>query len=302
MKSNTVILCHPACTGGSLIYRLIKQTFGFVGVSEVSPSWPSQKRVFNPIDPVAQLFQDGHMDTETFASEFFSRIKTCSAHVTDSGNKLLIREHTHSLYFQIRHELNSWRGPSWVAAQYEKENVHVPVICTFRNPIDSWLGFEHSFPNLATQSFDSYCESYLKWLDQIAKWENNGGEVLRLKYEELIEQPEEFMTQVSRFLNLGKCEIRVEAIGAVSSGSSGRRSKHLELRQRRPYTSEFLNRALSSEAYARLASQLSYPMITNSSNVFDRTRLLINDCTVPIFKRVPINRLLRRCVSRVFGN
>ena len=72
MPSSTrtpVVLCHAACTGGSMIYRLLVSTFGFCGISEISHGRRTAFG-FSPVDPEAQLFSIGQIDHSGFGASW----------------------------------------------------------------------------------------------------------------------------------------------------------------------------------------------------------------------------------------
>ncbi len=296
------VLCHAACTGGSLIYRIIMSSYGFWGVSEVSPAWSHPKTAFHPLDPLGQLYSQDLIPPDEFATSFLDRISKCINSADANGKVLLIREHTHGLFFEHRREMQDWVGPSWIAAMDERLNVELPVVCTFRDPVDSWLGLRESFPSAEPQSFEKYCESYLRWIDAIEAWRDSGKKVITLNYESLIEDPQAVLDSVGQFLGMPHCDLEQSAIGSVTSGSSGRRSAKIGARKRRPFTSNFVKVAKESVHYPILADKLGYPNFCEQLTAADGVKAFVNGFTLPIAKQLPKWSQVKRLFSRFQNN
>lgn len=256
MKSkNPIILCHAACTGGSLIYRLIASSFGFIGISEVSHKYNFRSTSFLPFDPEAQLYLQGIIDADEFSDIFFKRVCRCNDIFFKMGKIMLIREHSHSYFFNIN-KPNDIDSVSWIEGRYRKIYKESPwCLFSVRDPIDSWLGLRQSFPNIVIKDFNTYCEMYMNLLCLSEKTEN----LFMFKYEEMVRYPENTLSEISKKINIPFSSIEIEKINSIqSSGNSGRCSSELYIRPRRPFTHHLLDAANNSPAYKELCKHIGY--------------------------------------------
>jgi len=160
---NPIVLCHAACTGGSLIYRLMVLSFGFVGLSELSHKYNYSSTDFLPFDPEVQLYLQGIIDNKKISDIFFERIVRCNNMISELGKTMLIREHSHSYFFREQRIVDDIASISWIAGQYRKiYKDSLQCLLSVRDPIDSWLGLRQNFPKERDMSLDKYCGNYLK--------------------------------------------------------------------------------------------------------------------------------------------
>lgn len=260
-----VVLCHAACSGGSLIFRILVTTLDYCGLNEIGVSAPTSRREFNPWDPERQLLLQGLLDPLKFSDVLYDRVENCREMAWREGRRLLLREHTHSFHFDLLDERLTPTGGSWFADQARKRGpTSPPLLVSVRDPIDSWLGFRHSFPAGSPRDFGEYCERYLGFLDRVERDRRANRPVFQFKYEDLLDDPQGVFDQVLKFIGESPRTIDLSTVGQVlGSGNSGRQSHRLAPRPRRPYSRKFAADALGTPAYLRLAERLGYPYINS---------------------------------------
>ena len=269
-----VVLGHAACTGGSLIYRVLTTTFGFCSLSEVGVARAPGRTRYNPWDPQYQLFARQEISPLEFSDILFQRICDCENRARKNGTRLLVREHTHSFFFNpLQRELEP-KGGSWFADLYRHHRSQVlPCIVSVRDPIDSWLGFRRSFEQQEPDHFDTYCGLYNRYLDKVDNQQAQDQSVVILKYETFLENPQSQMDAVAALLRMTPPPVDLSSVGKLfGSGNSGRVADKLTKPSRRAYTNRFLSDAASSTEYQRLCARLEYPLIHESVQFLDRVR------------------------------
>lgn len=263
MNHHPIVLCTPACSGGSFIYRTLVSSLNAVGISEISDFWRSADR-YMPLDPEAHLLHQGFIDVETFGDLFLKRIESCWDVAQRLERPLLIREHSHRSVFLPQVTTESLKSVSRINDLFAaRHNSQLKCIVTVRNPIDSWLGLCANFPTARPETFEEYCLRYIDFIDGVS--DTQSAQIF--KYEDLIRQPEGLVQQIFTFLDLSLDKpLDWEAVNAVSSsGNSGRQTVQPTLHPRRPFRIEFLREANESESYATLCSRLDYPHLNNDS-------------------------------------
>ena len=283
MSENTpIVLCHAACSGGSMIYRLMVSTFGFQGIAEISHGRRGAF-AFSPVDPEAQMFALGQLDHKEFGEVLARRLFNVNKLAIQSGKQLLIREHTHNYFFNNDCAEVMPTSPSWVADQFGNELSDIPIVVTTRDPIDSWLGFRQNFNHLKPDRFEDYCAKYNEFIDRVENWQSRGESIHVFKYEDCVVSPETMMRELADFLNLKFVGLDTSAaFKTASSGNSGRQSATLAPRKRRPFTMKLLNAARSSSEYNTLCSRLGYDTIYDNLSVSDRFSARFHSLTLPL--------------------
>jgi len=254
-----ILLLHVACSGGSIIFRTLCERFPVWGISEVSPLADRPERPFYPYDPETLLWMNGHFSQMQFELLFKERLARCWQTTRKKGQSLLVREHTHSLFFQPT-GIQLDAGFSWIA-NHKEDIFEQPcsILFSVRDPVDSWLGLNHSFPHIARYSFDEYCRRYNVMLDRLAEATASHKETfLQFKYEDLIQSVDAVLQNISNFVKLPVLMNPSQDIRIKATGNSGRQSAQLGMRPRRAFSAAFLNAAEQSSEYARLAERLEY--------------------------------------------
>lgn len=251
-----------------MIFRLLCAQFGLVGISEKGHKLTYGKNAFLPTDPEHALLIAGVIDLGTFGEIFIERVRNALSICDSKGFRALIREHTHSYFFQDQSLPVTEDYPSWIAGElYKKSGILSKCIMTVRDPIDSWMGLERSFPRMAPKNFDQYCTSYLNFLKSAGDKVKH-GEVLLVRYEDVIEDPQNEIKRIGAFIGeLFTGELTSEWHLVASSGNSGRQSQEIKKRKRRAIDFRLFQDAKSSSSYRELISILDYPNIRETSSI-----------------------------------
>lgn len=258
--SKTIVLIHAACTGGSLLYRVLTQSLGCLGLNEIGFGKRPAATMFNSWDPECQLWASGKISDEQFANIFYSRIQNCESLAKACDKHLLVREHSHTFFFKPDDIEKNYQPPSWIASKIEQETGQFPFcILTVRNPVDSWLGYRRNFAHEDLDQFNEYCSRYNRWLDSCDQLNSVSEKCLIVKYEDFIADAQVQMNRVTQFLECPQASVDLSQVGSkIGSGNSGRISSSLQKRSRRPFPYSFIRVASSSDEYRKLCKRLGY--------------------------------------------
>ena len=269
--ARTVVLCHPACVGGSLIYRYLVSSLGMAGVSEVGVGQLPYE-AFRPLEPLYQWFLGGVIGRDDLESDFLDRVRRAREIVDRQGKPFLIREHSHGLFFPDEPDAKAEprNDPSWLAPRLEAEGLAtVPRIFSYRHPLNSWLSLRSSFPIHAQGGFRRYCHQYLAMLDSVDAAESAGRPIYRLSYEDFLAATGAQLERMGQFLNLPVKQADAESAAATfSTGNSGRAATNVISPQpARPAPPDLLDEAAGSGAYGELVQRLGYPRMPDDISV-----------------------------------
>ncbi|MDG2469950.1 MAG: sulfotransferase domain-containing protein, partial [Pirellulaceae bacterium] len=212
----------------------------------------------------------------------------CTQKTQERGERLLLREHTHSFFFNPACPEIEPSGSSWTSDQfYQKLNIELKGLVSVRDPVDSWLGFRKGFPLQLPRSFDEYCQRYNAYLDRIDQETKHKKNIYLFRYEDLIQDPQKVVDEIANHLNVAHCPVDYSAVGKhVGSGNSGRSSVALSQRPRRPYSLEFLKLASESNEYTKLCQRLGYPQLQDEISLLKKMKAtyysLLNPCLKPV--------------------
>ncbi len=260
-----VVICHPACSGGSLIFRVLCAQFGLTGISEKSHAFPHGNDVFLPSDPEHALLIDGTLTLEEYGEIYFDRLMNTVAICSRKNQQILLREHTHSYFFTDGFLPDHPSHPSWFVQECLRKGIAPPkCIVTVRNPIDSWLSLEKNFPKLKPKNFDTYCKMFLSFMSTTTSEQKTN--ILLLRYEDLIGNADSELRKVAEFIGKPFQErVNEEWKFVASSGNSGRQSIKIGQRKRRPFDRKLISSAKHSDAYAKLIEILNYESLEAES-------------------------------------
>lgn len=263
-----IILCHVACSGGSMIYRMLIANFGLVGISEVSHRVHHGEHLFIPTDPEYALLEGGEIFDTEFENIFFDRIQHCNEICQKNNKPLIIREHTHSNYFFDSPHSAIPNNPSWIAGQYKKRlDKKVKCIVSVRDPIDSWLGLFANFNDSTPKDFHEYCAKYERFIRSF--FENyDKKNMLLIKYEDIVDDQVEQLKRIAKFIDASFNGKAVNDWSQIpSTGNSGRQSKSVQKRVRRPFGIQLVQAADTSESYSYLVERLGYEHLRDSVSI-----------------------------------
>ncbi|QDV14250.1 Sulfotransferase domain protein [Rosistilla oblonga] len=288
----TVILVHPACSGGSVIFRVLLETFNLMGLNEIGPSQTPSRKVFLPYDPEMQMLQSGAIDRNDFEKLLVERTVNCLQFAATHGRSVLLREHTQSVFFSE----NTERLPescSWFLDRLPLSHMsNYKTIATVRDPIDVWLGLSRSFPWAARYSFSEFCCKYLTFVKRVVLGaERNPHEVLIVRYEDFVADVAGEIEKVAQFIGVQNATPRCSLVGdTIGSGNSGRMSSDLATRPRRAYGMGIVREAERSSEYRELLEILQYDHISSRRSALNDSKLFANTLWRNTF------RIMARCL------
>ena len=283
-----IVLGHAACTGGSLIYRVLLSTFKLRGLNEIGVAPVINPNMYNPWDPEFQLLAQKAITASEFSNILFERIDACNHRVAQQRQRLLLREHTHSFYFNpISAEVVPEGGSWWMDCYRQQRGIELKGLVSVRNPIDSWLGFRRNFPTQLPQNFDAYCTLYNEYLDKIDQQNQESPRFHMFRYEDFIKEPQVVVDKIASHIGEQDTQADFSTVGKrLGSGNSGRLSNELKQRARRPFSMSFLQQTIKSEAYSRLCERLGYEKLETEVNFSTKVKAsyfsLVRAVTSPV--------------------
>jgi hypothetical protein len=256
-----IALCHPACSGGSIIYRYLVSTFGWWGISEVGHQWLNRLDLFQPVDPELQLIMNGYLPESKLEDTLWERIERCHVLAQSHRTRLLVREHTHQYHFDDQPPRTG--ACSWFAERWESEHhARIPILVSVRDPVDCWLGMQYSFPDLVKYDFAEYCRRYERWLNIIDEQSTSAANIHMFRYEDFVQDPAKSVEQIAEFVGVKPRQSTGSEVGQVkASGNSGRQSHVIKPRPRRSFSLGLVKSARATPEYAALCQRLNYPHI-----------------------------------------
>nr|WP_321509795.1 sulfotransferase [uncultured Hyphomonas sp.] len=250
---------HLSCTGGTLIAKCIASMTNVIVLNEIdlqSSQVPSAKGQFpfTPTDLVALLRQgDRFVPEEELANLFLAGVQAIAEDERRRGRNLVLRDHTHS-HFLTGSEPRSTPTLREIVGQ----KFPTASIVTVRDPVDSFLSMKKQnwHQSFEPSTFEEYCRRYLHFL-QCYKT------VKIIKYEDLVEAPQQVMQVICDELELEYFEQFEEVYGAFRfSGDSGRRGHTgIASRPRRELENSFIVEAGQASSYEKLARTLGYEKV-----------------------------------------
>lgn len=269
------ILSHQACTGGTIISRVVASAPDVVLLSEISPAGPLQPVRFDPLVPLTQfaelypdLAPEAYLRGDFFAGQMRAILAACEA----AGKALVVREHAHSEAF-FRHDGRRHTFAATAAALGD-----TVTVVTVRHPAASFLSLCRAFPDAFDVDFATYCARTLAWLDAAAPAHVE-------TYEAFCEAPFAAAGRMFRAWGMAATEIpdRQKWLDIVRTGDSGRLGR---ARKIRPAPLEGVDTAALTDAirgigaYRTLCERLGYdPDVTAYAQAL-RRRAALWDFTV----------------------
>ncbi len=244
---------HFACTGGTLICKVLASMPNVHLLSEVEPFSqfaPHDPSGFAPTDMIALNENSSRGGwPEATAAIFAGALDALHGACRLRGLRLVLRDHSHSRYCGARELLDA---PGLL--ELAKRVSQVASIITVRHPLDSFLSLRHhKWIAFEPASLDEYCRRYRCFLK-----DHPGIEIFR--YEDFVASPVEEARKMSEALLLPFND-RFEELFEVYrlSGDSGRSRAVIGLTERRPVPYQVRYEVERSAAYAWLCDRLEYP-------------------------------------------
>lgn len=247
-------LHHFACTGGTLISKLIATMPNTVVLSEIDPLsklmiGDARNPFFAPTDliygaRVALRAIDGRVAARMFQAS----LGVLHEHLRETGQHLVLRDHSHSHF--CTDTLPETRPTLLSMVQ----NV-APVrsVVTVRHPLDSFLSLDRNgWRHFSPFTLDEYARRYRMFLDC-----HPGVTIIR--YEDLVVDPDVQLEQMCNALDLPFRPGSEAMLSIIAmSGDSGRKSSTIGPRGRQEVSAEMQVQMRESSGYAQLCADLGY--------------------------------------------
>jgi len=246
---------HFACTGGTLIARLLATMPNVTLLSEIDPlstiiqAWPGF-RLFAPLDVLYRARTALRpVDAETAERVFNASVQELHAALHSEGAFLVLRDHPHSHFCT---EVDPNGRPT--LREMLLKVAPVRSVVTVRHPLDSFLSLgNNNWKHFAPFDLDEYSRRYLAFLDRY-----EGMPTYR--YEDFVADLEPTLERICADLAVPYLANAEKVVGLVSlSGDSGRSSNKVGKRSRRSVPDDILAATRDSTAYAQLCERLGYP-------------------------------------------
>ena len=262
-KRDIYIIHHLACTGGSLISKLIRNSFNCVLVSEINPGYAFGSYYFSPHDLLSQFSFASNKSIRTFqqAIENYNRSLDFCIENIDIDQFLVIRDWSDGDFYSTNLLPHICSTKDWIDSK--KYNIH--SVITVRHPIESFISKVKSNwqKDDNKNSLEIYCRKYLYFL--------NHYEFSEIFYYENI-----CCNHKSELKKLSKIwSKKFKNIKSISqkkiSGDSGRSSTKIMLRASKNISKELRDQMNSSHSYNKLCKRLGYKadIEENSLNFFN---------------------------------
>ena len=237
-------LHHLSATGGTLISKCLAAMPNVVLLSEINPLVTNYG--FNPFDPIQQFTRYGLLTPAELQEIFLERITLIVEKCRQSEQKLIIRDHAHS-DFLLAHSATKPHLLAALQAKYALKS-----IITLRNPIDSWLAMLPQGWHRQVQTFDRYCDRYLKFLDTYQ-------DSPYFLYENFVRQPDAIMEKMCKYYGIDFAPNYKQKFSQIKlSGDSGRTSSEISPRPRRKYEQSFAEEVKRSINFHKICQRLGY--------------------------------------------
>ena len=248
---------HFGASGGTLISRCIALMPNVTLLSEIDPlSYlglsrdPVQRHTFRPTDLIhAGRVALRPIDDATAQATFAAGLGALHQALCAEGHQLVLRDHAHSQFC-------SDVDPGGRPTLYEMlKNEHaVRSIVTVRHPLDSFLSLiANRWQHFSPFTLEEYARRYQLFLDR-----HSDLEIVR--YEEVVADPDAALQHICSVLELDFIPGTASLLNVVRmSGMSGRQSRGISSRPRRPIPKEISRQFATSPGFAKLCRRLEYP-------------------------------------------
>ena len=243
---------HFACTGGTLILKFLAATPNSLTISEVEPHSrlnSLKDRRFSPSDWITLVRASNRPSHEGLIDElFFAGLQALVEDCMDRGLRLILRDHAHSHYC-LGEEVRPERGlRALVNSRYPTRSV-----VTVRHPLDSFLSLErHNWLHFEPRSPEEYARRYHRFLD-------DHHDLPCFRYEDFIADSDAQVARLCEELELPFNPAFQLLFGQFQfSGDSGRSSRVIGRRERRPITEETQRALAEAESFLALCERLGY--------------------------------------------
>lgn len=241
---------HLACTGGTLLSRVVAAMPNAHVLSEVDPlSTLAHDHNFLPTDLVGLLRMGSRpVDQQLLIDVFLGGLRVIAEQSAASGTDLVLRDHSHSQFCQ---PIDADSRPTLREILLPHYRLH--SIVTVRHPLDSYLSLQKKgWVDFEPGDIDSYAARVLQFLKR-----HDALSVLR--YEDFVAQPQVEGRKLVEKLHMRFNPDFASVLTAFQlSGNSGRTGNRISARPRQPVSEQITQKLGSAPAYDTLCNYLGY--------------------------------------------
>jgi hypothetical protein len=252
IQSPVRLFKHFACSGGTVMSKCLAAMPNAVVLSEMDPLSRNKSVGFAPADLVKQMHDSRHVVSDELAIRvFLAGLNVLQETLTSEGQRLILREHSHSQYCTAA----AWDQRPSLEEIVAREHP-VQALLSVRHPMSSFLSLrKNGWVQFAPNTLEEYARRYLAFLDDNA----NCPIVF---YEDFVDSPEEVLETMCRSLDLPYAAGSTALVGAIGmSGDSGRSGDEITARPPREVPADLAEASETSAAYGELCKRLRYPLL-----------------------------------------
>lgn len=262
-KKDLYMIHHLACSGGSLISKIIRDSFNCILLSEINPGYSFGSHSFTPTDLLSQFAYASNKSIRTFKKriETYNRnIDFCFENV-DKNQFIVIRDWSEGDFYSSKVVPHICSCKDWINSQ--KYNIY--SIVSVRHPLESFISKTKNNWEIAEKknSLEIYCRRYLDFLNHY-----EGSKIIY--YENVCNNYELEVKRISELW--GKEFKKIKSLSNKQiSGDSGRSSLQISLRPSKNISKEISIQMNTSNSYIKLCKRLGYraDIKENSINFFN---------------------------------
>lgn len=261
-------IAHLPCTAGTFLTgylaKLLSKEPWISG--ETNPMSKGSPQAYAPEDPLHHILTTNKLKWKQWEGEYKRRLEALITFYSqdESADLLVIRDHTFGEGWRFAKNPDQPLEP-FLVRMLNSIGVEYSSIFTHRDPFDTWLSLNHSFPHMAKvhQAIDSYSTFYrAAW----RSWKYSASDLIEIRIEDVSEnefEQQNFLRQKifggTGEMNDGKVPqpIKIDR-RSVGSGASGRSQPRPTRMQRRSCPTSLYLEAMNSLALQQLRRELKY--------------------------------------------
>jgi hypothetical protein len=242
---------HFACTGGTLLSKVLNGMSNTVVLSEIDPLSQGIPPVrFMPTDVIFALRHSIRpVDPDIVIAVFIASLKAAKEGLERRGSHLVLRDHSHSQF--CRDDTN--HAARLTMLEMVSEHFSMRSVVTVRHPLDSFLSLnKQGWIDFSPGTLDAYAERYTAFLER-------HRDIAIIRYEDFVASPEIVSRELCDILALEYSPFATELTPLIEmSGDSGRNEGPIAQRPRRHISDAIEAERSGSTTYRTLCRRLGY--------------------------------------------
>ena len=279
-------IANMPCSSGTFYTSFIGKSLSKNSwiIDETSPNEPNSYglKAFSLSIPLLKECLRGRIPLKAWESSYRDQVGEIFQHWKRSESDLLI-----------------FRGHAWtdanspvdqtIADVLKSLGIDFETIYTHRNPADTWLGFNASFPESAKEhDLDSFARIYMK---SVTQWsEANGSkETFHIRTEEIARDPQRSMRYLAQALDIPYNPHDATSVDEdeLGTGASGRFFPTPVVPKRRPYSTRMIREAQRSRIFRELQTNLGYLPGLGDQGILELMASVVHTIYQPLLRLAP---------------